>query len=114
MQTGEKSYKKIAENIRLKRISIGITQEQLAEKAEVSVDTVKSVENVRRTMCLDTYLKIAGALGIEPFVLLAGGEFETYLERFHFIMVQRSKKEIEFALHILEQILNGQDIYFSK
>jgi len=54
----EHIYEIIAENIRKERISLGITQAELAERADVSLDTIKSVENGRRAMSLDTYLNI--------------------------------------------------------
>ena len=54
----EHIYKIIAENIRKERRRLGITQAELAERADVSLDTIKSVENGRRAMSLDTYLNI--------------------------------------------------------
>ena len=51
-------YKIIAENIRKERRRLGITQAELAERADVSLDTIKSVENGRRAMSLDTNLNI--------------------------------------------------------
>ena len=54
----EHIYEIIAENIRKERIRLGITQAELAERADVSLDTIKSVENGRRATSLDTYLNI--------------------------------------------------------
>ena len=48
-------YGTIAGNIKKERKRLSISQVQLAEKADVSVDTIKSVENGRRAMSLDTY-----------------------------------------------------------
>lgn len=58
----EHIYEIIAENIRKERRRLGITQAELAERADVSLDTIKSVENGRRAMSLDTYLNIVHAL----------------------------------------------------
>lgn len=44
----EHIYEIIAENIRKERRRLGITQAELAERADVSLDTIKSVENGRR------------------------------------------------------------------
>lgn len=44
----EHIYKIIAENIRKERRRLGITQAELAERADVSLDTIKSVENGRK------------------------------------------------------------------
>ena len=46
----EHIYEIIAENIRKERRRLGITQAELAERADVSLDTIKSVENGRRAM----------------------------------------------------------------
>ena len=43
----EHTYEIIAENIRKERRRLGITQAELAERADVSLDTIKSVENVK-------------------------------------------------------------------
>ena len=65
----ESTYTKLfAENIRKERRRLGITQAELAERADVSLDTIKSVENGRRAMSLDTYLNIVHALESSPMV----------------------------------------------
>ena len=64
----EHIYEIIAENIRKERIRLGITQAELAERADVSLDTIKSVENGRRAMSLDTYLNIVNEKGIVDFI----------------------------------------------
>ena len=64
----EHIYEIIAENIRKERRRLGITQAELAERADVSLDTIKSVENGRRAMSLDTYLNIVHALESSPIV----------------------------------------------
>ena len=48
----EHIYEIIEENIRKERRRLGITQAELAERADVSLDTIKSVENGRRAMSL--------------------------------------------------------------
>jgi transcriptional regulator with XRE-family HTH domain len=68
----ENLYKIIANNIRNKRKQLHISQGQLAEKSGLSLDTIKSVGQGRRTMSLDTFLKIADALQIAPQELING------------------------------------------
>lgn len=113
----EHIYKIIAENIRKERRRLGITQAELAERAEradVSLDTIKSVENGRRAMSLDTYLNIVHALESSPTVLMSQQHPEKHIERFSFMMNQCDEREIEFALHMIEQILRGQEDYLSE
>jgi transcriptional regulator with XRE-family HTH domain len=109
----EKIYGMIASNIRDKRKQLHISQSQLAEKAEVSLDTIKSVEHGRRTMSLDTYLKIAHALHTTPQALMNWEAFNQYYDRFAFMMNCRDEKEIEFVLHMVEQMLGEQDCYMT-
>ena len=110
----EHIYKIIAENIRKERRRLGITQAELAERADVSLDTIKSVENGRRAMSLDTYLNIVHALESSPTVLMSQQHPEKHIERFAFMMNRCDEREIEFALHMIEQILRGhQDVEFA-
>ncbi|NCB92504.1 MAG: XRE family transcriptional regulator [Clostridia bacterium] len=109
----DKIYKMIAVNMRTERKRLGISQIQLAEKADLSIDTIKSVENARRAMSLDTYLRIVQALESTPLSLIHGSDCENYMDRFIFMTVERSSKEVEFALHMVEQMLLGQDSYLN-
>lgn len=111
MENREKLYETIADNIRQERKKLHISQGELAEKAELSVDTIKSVENGRRAMSLDTYLNIVQALETEPMSLMGKRQSEEYMERFHFLVGRRSQREIEFVLHVVEQVLKGHDSY---
>ena len=61
-------YQTIACNIRKRRKQLRYSQAKLAEKADISVDTIKSIESGRRTMNLDTYLKIVEALETTPHI----------------------------------------------
>ena len=110
----EDLYKKIAENIRTERKKLGISQFILAEQADVSLDTIKGIESGRRTMRLDTYLKITEALKTTPIALLYGEQSEEYIERFRFLIYNRNKNEKEFILYMIEQLLKGQDDYLKE
>ena len=48
MGNREHIYEIIAGNIRKERKRFGMTQAELAERADISLDTIKSVENGRR------------------------------------------------------------------
>lgn len=111
----ESTYTKLLQRIiRKERRRLGITQAELAERADVSLDTIKSVENGRRAMSLDTYLNIVHALESSPTVLMSQQHPEKHIERFAFMMNRCDEREIEFALHMIEQILRGQEDYLSE
>lgn len=63
MENRGQIYEIIADNIRKERRRLGMTQAELAERADISLDTIKSVENGRRAMSLDTYLKVGKSKG---------------------------------------------------
>ncbi|MDE6052971.1 MAG: helix-turn-helix domain-containing protein [Lachnospiraceae bacterium] len=113
MDSRKDLYKIIADNIKRERERMHITQAELAEKADISVDTVKSIELGRRSMSLDSYLGIVQALETSPYALINSEQSEKYIERFTFMVFKRSESEIEFVLHMVEQLLKGQDCYLS-
>ena len=60
----------LSANIRNRRETLDISQEKLAELADVSIQTIKGIEG-RRTWVSDTMLeKLAQALGLSAFQLL--------------------------------------------
>lgn len=107
-------YEVIAENIKKERKKLCITQGQLAERADLSLDTIKSVEHGRRAMSLDTYLKIVEALNTTPLALMSWECSGKYIDRFICLVDRREENEIEFVLHMVEQLLKGQDCYLYK
>lgn len=65
MENRGQIYEIIADNIRKERRRLGMTQAELAERADISLDTIKSVENGRRAMSLfGNLLKIILELNI--------------------------------------------------
>lgn len=114
MEPMEKTYQTIASNIRLQRKQQRLSQARLAEIADVSLDTVKNVEAGRRSMRLDTYLRLVEALGLTPTELLGTGLSGTYAERLVFMTGGRSENELRFALHVVEQALKAEDLYIKE
>ncbi|MDE7310540.1 MAG: helix-turn-helix domain-containing protein [Eubacterium sp.] len=111
MGNTEELYVVIADNIRKERKRRYFSQGELAERADISVDTVKSVENGRRAMSLDTYLKIVQALGTTPVALMNKENPERYTDRFAYMIKNCSRNEVEFILYMVEQIVKGQACY---
>lgn len=102
----------IADNIKLNRKKLGITQMELAERADLSIETIKCIETGKRTMSLDSFLRISQALKITPIVLLSEGiEILPYIERFEIIMRGKSTQEVEYLLSTLEYMAIGMEKY---
>ena len=63
-------------NLLAARERVGITQEELGFRAELHRTAVGQLERGERTARLDTYVKLLGALEIDPAELLIGLSWE--------------------------------------
>ena len=62
--------KTVGQNVRTFRLRLKLTQEQLAEKADLHWTYISGVERGRYNVSLDTLETLAKALGRKPFELL--------------------------------------------
>lgn len=60
----------VAANVRTLRLRDDWTQEQLAEAADIDLNSLRRVETARTNPSLGTLLKLATALGVEVSALL--------------------------------------------
>ena len=67
-----KTHKKIGENVRKFRKQRGMTQEKLAEKANLHSVYISQVERADRAVTIETLLKITKALGIKLRDVVSG------------------------------------------
>lgn len=58
--------------LRVERHRLGISQDVLAKAAGLALDTVHRLENGKRSPTLVSIVALAGALGIDPAVLVKG------------------------------------------
>lgn len=72
MQDYEKFLKEIGQRIIERRKNLGLTQEALAEKADVTTQFVSYAESGKRAMRPENLMKIASALGVSADYLLTG------------------------------------------
>ena len=63
-------YKALGMRIRAQRKQMKITQEELAERAEISNSFMGHIERGTRKASLDTFVKICNALRVSPNLLL--------------------------------------------
>jgi transcriptional regulator with XRE-family HTH domain len=57
-------YEQVGRALRESRVGIGLTQQQLAERAGLSVSFVSFLESGRKKGSLETYHRLARALGV--------------------------------------------------
>jgi transcriptional regulator with XRE-family HTH domain len=65
----------VAANIRALRRARGMTQEALAERAEIEVRHLSELENARRTPSFALIVRLADELGVEAFELFRKRSF---------------------------------------
>lgn len=63
-----------ASNVRAVRVSLNLSQEELADKAGLHRTYISDIERCRRNVTLDAIQKIANALDVSPYVLLVESE----------------------------------------
>lgn len=75
-------YSAVGKRISLIRKNRGMTQEQLAEKAELSNIYISHIENSRSIPSLETLMKLCSALDVTPDEVLLGTkqDMENYLQ----------------------------------
>lgn len=95
----------IADNVKVYRKKQNLTQLELAEKAELSVDSIKRIEHGSRTMSLENFMRIADALAVPLSYLLYENlnEIPT-IERILNILNRKSEKQQEYLVHMLEEM----------
>ncbi|MBO5183104.1 MAG: helix-turn-helix transcriptional regulator [Bacilli bacterium] len=62
--------KVLGANIKYYRFIIGYTQEQLAEKCDMSPRYISDIENSKGNIPVDTLEKLAKYLKVEPYLLI--------------------------------------------
>ncbi|MCE5197740.1 MAG: helix-turn-helix transcriptional regulator [Armatimonadota bacterium] len=95
----------LAEHIRVRRKAIGITQEQLAERAGLSPNYIARLEIGSNTPSLPALISIAKALGAQPFELMAVGTGYTWLNKAQeiaWLLESLKKDDLEYVLDQLQ------------
>lgn len=108
---------KIGDNVRRIRMLAGMTQEELAEQAELSVKGIQKVEAGQSGIQIQTLIKIAFALEIPLEQLINSNNenehFKNQKEVYERIMRNRPNKEIQFAIAAIESLLQLKDEYLN-
>jgi transcriptional regulator with XRE-family HTH domain len=98
-QRKAKLQQTIAARIKSLRLTAGLTQEQLSEKAGIAPHYLSRLENARQVPSLNTIIDVAEGLGTSPCVLLAEPQEDTQLElisRVTAVLSGLSKDDAEF------------------
>jgi transcriptional regulator with XRE-family HTH domain len=68
----EIARKVFGENVRKRRRKLGLSQEELADRAELHRTYIGSIERGERNVSLENIVRLAAALEVKPAALLAG------------------------------------------
>ena len=99
----ENILQNINNQIRDLRIAKKITQQELAERTNLSVPYISQIENSHRNISLETFLSIVQALEISlsDFFLPYSATQDTELTEF-FLKIQRQPQQKEIVAKLLE------------
>ena len=73
--------KVIGRNVKDMRNHLGLTQQVLAEKSDISIPFLAQIESGTRNPSLDVIEKLASALDIKPYQLLIEDDSERSMDR---------------------------------
>jgi transcriptional regulator with XRE-family HTH domain len=96
----------LAGNIRRYRKNLGYSQEKLAEKAELSAQTLNDIEGCRRWVSARTMTKLAKALNIAEYKLLIPENGET--------AENPPKSSLKSLISLQNNIIHAINIHFDK
>ncbi len=105
-------YRKFGERIRTERLALKMTQETLAEKANISVSFLGQIERGERKPSLETVVSIANSLGITVDYLLSDSYLQapkSLLDELNFLVREGSEKDIKTVIEITKTIFKQKE-----
>lgn len=83
---------------------------ELAERAELSLESTKRVKSGKRTMSLENFLRIADALHTSlPYLLYKSKEDIPEVEQLNNILQRGNGEQRKYLLHMLCEMEKGMD-----
>lgn len=114
MKKERKLLERVGRNIREKRKVKGLTQEELAEKADINPKFLGKVERAETNVSLLTLLKICDGLGISLCELFAFTSMDKEILKLGELSSEiwklidgKDKKTIQLSIKLFKEILDG-------
>ena len=105
----------IGENIKKARKAAKLTQEQLAEKADISVSHLAKIETHARLMGMKTYIRLLEAMDIpikEHFIHMGTAKKDMMLkEKIWYLVQDCDERETSLLIYSIEGIKKGLKKY---
>lgn len=108
MQQSELCLKEIGRRIMERRKKLGLTQEALAEKGDVTTQFVSYAEAGKRAMRPENLLKISAALGVSADYLLTGDIVDKDL----LLISEKIRRLTPSQLRLVENLIDSCADYF--
>lgn len=107
------SFQVIGKNLKYYREKKGYTQEELAEKANISVSHLSKIETGKRTIGMKAYLNILQILEITDMNCIMdfnANRAEKYFQRYQSLMADCDEGEQRFLINTLETLKENMKI----
>ncbi len=105
-------YKKLGKRIREEQLKLGLTQESLSERIEISAAYLGQIERGERSVSLDKLVPLANNLGVSIDYLLSDSlspnddnSMNLIRKMFH----DKTKEEKELAINMLKLLFSYTD-----
>lgn len=105
-------YLVLGKRIREERRKQNLTQEQLADKVNVTYSYIGQVERAERGISLETLISVSNCLGVTVDYLLSTylDNEDEYLRQLWIRLVRnRTEKEQDMIINVVKAIVNGLD-----
>lgn len=105
-------YKLLGNRLRQERLKLNLTQEQLAEKVDLSTSYIGQIERGERNISLDTLVVICKSLGVTIDYLLQDSiniEEDIVYNQLYQLISSRSINEKVMALDVLKVMFSHID-----
>ncbi|WP_418790286.1 helix-turn-helix domain-containing protein [Phosphitispora sp. TUW77] len=102
------NYTMMGERIRRQRLANKMTQEILAEKANISVSFLGQIERGERKPSLETIINIANSLGVTVDQLLTDSYKiapKSLVDELAFLVREKSEEEIRTVIEVTKTII---------
>ena len=110
MLKSELCLQEIGQRIMTRRKKLGLTQEALAEKGDVTTQFVSYAEAGKRAMRPENLLKISDALGVSADYLLTGDVIDKDL----FLISEKMRRLTPSQLRLVEDLIDACADYFAE
>lgn len=99
-------YRLLGERIKHERLNVGLTQEALAEKVEITTQYVSQIERGERKLSLETFVRISKVLGVSTDYLLQSNRKKANpgIDKLNALLSNKSEREINMLIDVAKSI----------